>query len=90
MAMWHGMLYVVIEGWVQAKLSDAAVDHLLKSPNVQLLKRFRNGVFHFQRDTWISEKRSDFIGSPDCVVWANTLMDELNRYFLKEMKRINS
>ena len=84
------MLYVVIEGWREAKLSDSTIDQLLKSSNVKLLKRFRNAVFHFQGDKWISAKRSDFMGSPDAIIWADTLMKELQKYFLGEMRRINS
>lgn len=52
MSLWYACLYVLIEGWLQLKLSDPEVDALLESPNVDLLERFRNGVFHYQRDYW--------------------------------------
>src|ERR1700686_4096764 len=46
MCLWYGMLYVVIEGWRVAKLSDPEIDQLLASRNVSLLKLFRDGTFH--------------------------------------------
>jgi hypothetical protein len=50
MSFWYAELYVVIEGWKELGLSDTDVDALLASPNVNLLRLYRNGVFHFQRD----------------------------------------
>src|ERR1700688_3247229 len=50
MSYWYGGLYVVIEGWRELELTDTAIDELLQSSNVELLRRYRNGVFHFQRD----------------------------------------
>jgi hypothetical protein len=90
MCLWYGMLFVVIEGWQESRLTDLEIDRLLTSPNVSLLKRFRNGMFHFQKDQWLSSKLSDFCGSPDGVTWVRTLTHELHRYFMAEMKRISS
>jgi hypothetical protein len=50
MSYWYGGLYVVIEGWQELGLSDAVIDATLQSPNVHLLRRYRNGVFHFKKD----------------------------------------
>ena len=50
MSYWYGGLYVVIEGWKALNLSDDIINELLDSRNVKLLKRYRNGVFHFQHD----------------------------------------
>jgi hypothetical protein len=44
MCLWYGMLYVVIEGWQDANLTDPEIDRLLSSPNTKLLKRFRWNV----------------------------------------------
>jgi hypothetical protein len=71
MCLWYGMLYVVIEGWRKAKLSDPEVDTLLASPNTKLLWLFRNGMFHFQTDHWLPKKFADFFVytgfvSPSC------------------------
>ena len=50
MSYWYGGLYVLIEGWKELKLSDQKVNSLIESPNVDLLRRYRNGIFHFQKD----------------------------------------
>jgi hypothetical protein len=44
----------------EAKLTDPEVDRLLASPNTDLLRRFRNGMLHFQADRWLPNKLSDF------------------------------
>jgi len=49
MSYWYGGMYVVIEGWNDLGLKDDAIDKLLKSKNVKLLRGYRNGVFHYQR-----------------------------------------
>ena len=48
MSYWYGGLYAVIEGWQELGLTDPTIDRLLESPNVELLRRYRNGVFHYQ------------------------------------------
>ena len=50
MSYWYGGLYVVIEGWKKLGLVDRKIGSLLKSPYVGLLRRYRNGVFHFQKN----------------------------------------
>src|SRR5438034_786877 len=50
MSYWYSALFVVIEGWRHLGLSEPTIDALLASPNVDLLRRYRNGVFHFQKD----------------------------------------
>ncbi len=89
MCLWYGMLFVAIEGWQEIGLSDPVIDSLLRSPNVALLKRFRNGMFHFQKG-WLDLKLTDFCGAPDAVEWVNTLAKELRRYLLAEMARISA
>ena len=83
------MLYVVVEGWQEAQLSDPEVDRLLASPNVEFLRRFRNGMFPFQKDQWLSTKLSDFmspkLGSVD---WVVSLTDELRRFLMAEMNKL--
>ena len=50
MSAWYASLWVVVEGWREIPLSDPSVDELLASnPRyLDLLKRYRNGVFHYQ------------------------------------------
>ena len=50
LSYWCAGLYVVCEGWLELKLSNAEIDALLKSPHLDVLKRFRNAVYHFQPD----------------------------------------
>jgi len=50
MAAWYGLLYVVVEGWEALGLSDPEIDQLLSDERKALLRRYRNGVFHYQRD----------------------------------------
>ena len=45
LSYWYAGLFVVCEGWQELKLSDPEIDGLLASPNLELLKRFRNGVY---------------------------------------------
>ena len=86
MSYWYGGLYVVIEGWQQLKLSDPTIDQLLASPNVPLLRRFRNGTFHFQKN--YNDKRFlDFITEGQNVVqWVRKLNIEFGRFFLDNVK----
>ena len=75
-------MYVVIEGWRKLQLSDPAVDRLLDSPNVELLRRYRNGVFHFQKD-YFDERFIGLIRDGENIVrWIRQLREELSRYFL--------
>ncbi len=60
MSYWYASLYVVVEGWQQLKLQETDVDRLLTSPHVDLLKRCRHGVFHYQLAMW-DARFTDFI-----------------------------
>jgi hypothetical protein len=49
--IWCGLLFTVVEGYQDLKLTDSQVDALLsQSTRVDALRRCRNGVFHFQKD----------------------------------------
>jgi hypothetical protein len=86
MSYWYGGLYVVIEGWKELSLSDSIIDELLKSPNVELLRRYRNGVFHFQRN-YNDERFEQFMNQGiDAVKWVRSLNEQFGRYFLEQMK----
>jgi hypothetical protein len=76
----------VIEGWKELGLKDDKIDRLLESDYVKLLRRFRNGVFHFQRE-YFDGRFYDFIHAGDpAAKWAGDLHDEFSRYFLKWYK----
>lgn len=83
MSYWYAGLYVVIEGWKKLNFSDPDVDALLASPNVDLLRRYRNGVCHFQRD-YFDERFGAFMrDGVNCVDWVRSLNRAFGRFFLK-------
>ncbi len=43
MSYWYSGAYAVVEGWWELGLSDPTVDDLLRSPNVDLLRRIGEG-----------------------------------------------
>ena len=90
MCLWYGMLHVVIEGYKAAKLTDPTIDRLIASPNTELLKQFRNGMFHFQQDHWLPAKFSGFfVPKNRTVEWVNKLTSELRRFLIAEMNQIS-
>lgn len=54
MRLWFAFTYVVIEGWRDLALEDSSVNDAIKALDVtgdlQVLRRFRNAVFHLQPD----------------------------------------
>jgi hypothetical protein len=74
MSFWYGELYVVVEGFQALKLSDPTIDPLFASPNLALLKRYRNGVFHYQKD-YFDDRFLDFMqkGKDSAVVLPTNL-----------------
>ena len=84
MSLWYASLYVVVEGWQELKLKDEKIDELLQSENIALLKRYRNGVFHFQKV--YKDKRFDELDQKkEAVEWIVKLNKEFGRYFLQEL-----
>lgn len=89
MSYWYGGLYVVTEGWEELKLSDPVIDGLLDSPNLSLLKRFRNGTFHFQSD-YNDTRFTELVNSGvDVVSWVRDLHRNFGRYFLRALHKVN-
>jgi hypothetical protein len=86
MSYWYAGLHVVIEGWRELKLSDPIIDGLLQSPNVDLLRRYRNGAFHFQKD-YIDKRFMELIeDGVNPVRWVRELNEQFGRFFLEEGK----
>jgi hypothetical protein len=81
-SLWLALLYVVAEGYQDLGLSDLAIDDMLASPNVDLLRRFRNGAFHYQRD-YFDPRFRNVISSAEVQDWAVRLHDEFRRFFLE-------
>ena len=85
MSYWYASLYVVIEGWHELKLSDSTIDALLQSKNVDLLRRYRNGVFHYQK-TYNDDRFVEFIKEgEDTVNWVRGLTSAFDKYLLDEI-----
>jgi hypothetical protein len=77
----YATLYVVVEGWKDLRLSDPAVDRLLTSPNIDLLRRFRNGAYHFQPE-YFDERQTDFTaGGLKSLEWISSLQNAFKQYF---------
>ncbi|MCK5595602.1 hypothetical protein KAI19_05435 [bacterium] len=83
MSYWYGGLYVVIEGWEELNLSDSKIDNLLNSSNVDLLRRYRNGVFHFQEKYYDKRFLEFMIEGENCANWVRELNKEFGRFFLE-------
>jgi len=85
MFYWYASLNVVIEGWRTLRLRDTDIDALLTSPNVRLLRRFRHGVFHFQKK-YGDDRFTDLLQPGEQVVpWVRDLHAKLGAYFLREI-----
>jgi len=82
MSYWYGGLYVVCEGWQELGLSDTKVDALLANPPLDLLKRYRHGAFHFQRD-YFDSRFMEFQAEQKSATWVHDLSDALGRWFLE-------
>jgi len=86
MSYWYGGLYVVVEGWRELGLSDPEVDRLLASPNVDLLRRYRNGAFHYQSD-YFDSRFVDFVSEKGTAGWIRELREALSSFFLRWVQR---
>ena len=84
-SFWYGELYAVVEGWKELKLTDKTVDALLaKSDMVELLRRYRNGSFHYQ-STYLDDRFIDFMKADDSAKWIRKLNRALGAYFLRSL-----
>lgn len=81
LSFWLSELYVVIEGWEELGLTDSTVDIFLKSTdNIKLLKRYRNGVFHFKKK-FFDDRFTNFIIKDDSLIWARDLHLSFSKFF---------
>ena len=85
MYYWYGSLYVVVEGFRSLHLNDQSIAVLLGSPNVNALRRCRNGAFHF-RPSYFSARSLKAISKPDFVMWVREVMTAFRGYFDRELK----
>lgn len=87
LAHWLASVYVAAEGWHELGLSDSTISNLItKYDDVyQLMRRFRNAVYHFQPKP-LSVKLTDFLapeteGDP----FARALLFELKRFLVSSV-----
>ena len=81
MQAWYALLYVVIEGYQELDSEDARIDVLLANEDyVDALRRFRNSVFHFQKEP-LNEKLLGFISVPESENWIRDLNTAFQEYF---------
>lgn len=79
---WISSLYVVIEGYKELNLSDKKIDKLLDEKKVDLLRRFRNTNFHYQKEYFDKRHTALLMEGEKIAKWLIKLRDELSRYFL--------
>ena len=77
---YHSALFIVIEGWQDLHLHDERIDELLKSDNVDLLRRFRNGTFHFQRE-YLDNRIIGLVRTDGVAEWIRFLRDSFAAWF---------
>ena len=78
-------MLIVVEGWEILKLKDQVIDKLLNSPNVGLLKRYRNGVFHFQKK-YNNEKFINFMQEGlDTIKRIRALNSAFSQFFIRSL-----
>jgi hypothetical protein len=80
LSYWYAGLFVVCEGWQDLKLADSEIDGLLASSNLELLKRFRNGVYHYQPDYFDKRLTNPFVLGKDFDDWVESLTHAFARY----------
>ena len=81
-AQWLASLWVVVEGWKQIPLRDPLIDKLLELyPDFcDLLRRFRNGVYHFQSEILDDRLYAFPTRHAETISWAVALFYEFKRY----------
>lgn len=82
MYIFYAFVYTVLEGCLNAKITSDQISNLISDEQkVNMLKRFRNAVFHVQKEMQ-SEKIFDFIESPETEIWIEHLHLAIEQAFL--------
>jgi hypothetical protein len=85
-SVYYAMIFVVLEGYAELKLSDPKIDALIKDTDkVETLRRFRNGIFHFQERP-MSPKITDHLDGDRQGEWTRGLAKEFCIFFERELK----
>lgn len=85
LVQWYAAMWVAIEGWQECRelLPDTVVEELLTDPafesNCALLRRCRNGVYHYQSDV-LNHKLLGFVSKTELTFpWVFLVHDEFTR-----------
>jgi hypothetical protein len=89
MSYWYAGLYVVIEGWLELGCHDEEIDRLLESPNVDILRRYRNAVCHFQRE-YFHRKFFEMFSASGTADWVRELNQAFGKYFLEKKPKLDN
>ena len=86
MSYWFATLFVIIEGYRALELSSSRLDSLLaQKDNVDLLRRYRNGIFHFQPG-YFDARVTELLDQADVALpWAEDVHSEFSEFFLREI-----
>ena len=81
---WFASEFVVIEGWKELNHARSSISALLaeNAKEVELLRRARNAVFHFQKAP-LDNRLSEFATGYGATGWLVDLHQEFLRYLLK-------
>jgi len=80
---WYSSLFVVVEGWESNQFKDGVIDRLLNHPAGyrDLLRRYRNTVFHYQPSLNESRMLNFMARKEEHLFWTFTLHSEFCRFF---------
>ncbi len=86
LSLWYATLFVTAEGWLEQNLANTEIQELLADEaNLNALRRFRNGVFHFQPD-YFDRRLIDFVAlAGESAAWVRALHSALGRDLLARM-----
>lgn len=85
-SVWYSLLWVVVEGYQELELADERIDELLNDESMKaMLRRFRNAVFHVQRDP-MSPKIMDFLTASKSEKWIAELNAALEAFFVRTLE----
>jgi hypothetical protein len=76
-----GGLYVVVEGWREQEFTDPRIEELLTDElRVDLLKRYRNGAFHYQA-SYFDRRFVAWWADYEALTWARRLHSAFREWF---------
>lgn len=89
LSYWFASLFVLAEGWRDLSLSDPAIDALLTADHVDILRRYRNGVFHYQQDFADNRFTGMISEGLDTIRWVKELDSAFDMFFSVHRARLD-